>query len=191
MINKRLNQRGFSAVEGLLVIIIILLVGFIGYYVWHAQQSTSKTLNTASTAKQATTTKSQTAAEAKDIKYDPIVVITTPADVDKLTGSPQSFKDFASGQIAAHANDNPANGCGAYGIGVSRVYKGEFALGTVGSKGCDGAEALWGRVQGKWQQIFAGQQLADCATIKKYKVPQAIYPECFDATANNIIANTN
>lgn len=190
MSRKSLNQTGFSAIEGLLSAIVVLLVVFIGYYVWHAQQTTNKTLNTAPTSSQTTATKSQ-ASEAKDIKYDPIVVIKTPADVDKLKGSPQSFKDFASGQIAAHANDSTAGGCGAYGIGVSRVYKGQFALGTVGSEGCDGAEALWDRVDGKWQQIFAGQQMADCATINKYKVPKIIYPECFDATANNNVANTN
>ncbi len=40
---KQLNQKGFSAVEGLLVLIIVGLVGFTGWFVWHSQQTASKT----------------------------------------------------------------------------------------------------------------------------------------------------
>ncbi len=36
------GQKGFSAVEGLLVIVIAGIVGFTGWFVWHSQQSTNK-----------------------------------------------------------------------------------------------------------------------------------------------------
>ncbi len=41
------NQKGFSAVEGLLIAIIVLLIGFIGYYVWHTQHQTNAIDNAA------------------------------------------------------------------------------------------------------------------------------------------------
>jgi hypothetical protein len=44
---KKLNQRGFSVVEALLVIIVLLLIGFIGYYVWHSQHQANKTYSSA------------------------------------------------------------------------------------------------------------------------------------------------
>ena len=51
----KINQKGFSAVEGLLVIIIVLLIGFIGYYVWHTQKQTNKTYNSSANAAQPST----------------------------------------------------------------------------------------------------------------------------------------
>jgi hypothetical protein len=36
----RHNQKGFSAVEGLLLVIALTLVGFVGYYVWSKNQDT-------------------------------------------------------------------------------------------------------------------------------------------------------
>jgi type II secretory pathway pseudopilin PulG len=41
------NQKGFSLIEGLLLVIAVGLVVFVGYYVWHSQKQTDKTLNTA------------------------------------------------------------------------------------------------------------------------------------------------
>ncbi len=54
------NQKGFGAVEGLLLVIIVLLVGFIGYYVYHAQKNTNTTLNNAANTSNASTTSDPT-----------------------------------------------------------------------------------------------------------------------------------
>ncbi len=37
------QQKGFTAIEGLLLLVIIGMLGFTGWFVWHSQQSTSKT----------------------------------------------------------------------------------------------------------------------------------------------------
>lgn len=58
---RKLNQKGFSAVEALLVIIILLLIGFTGYYVWHSQHETNKTY--ASAAKTAQSSAGKQAAD--------------------------------------------------------------------------------------------------------------------------------
>src|SRR5882757_3473616 len=38
------NQKGFSVVEGLLVLVALSIVGFTGYFVYNAQKNTDKTL---------------------------------------------------------------------------------------------------------------------------------------------------
>lgn len=49
------NQKGFGAVEGMLLIIIVLLVGFVGYYVYQTKNSANSTNNNASKTKTSTT----------------------------------------------------------------------------------------------------------------------------------------
>jgi Tfp pilus assembly protein PilW len=46
------NQKGFSAVEGLLIVIIIGMLGGVGYYVWHANRQANNTLDTAAKVSQ-------------------------------------------------------------------------------------------------------------------------------------------
>jgi hypothetical protein len=46
------GQRGFSAVEALLIIIILGILGFTGWFVYHAQKSTDTSLNAANQAAQ-------------------------------------------------------------------------------------------------------------------------------------------
>lgn len=41
------NQKGFSAVEALLILVIAGIIGGVGWYVWNANQQTNKTLDTA------------------------------------------------------------------------------------------------------------------------------------------------
>jgi hypothetical protein len=36
------NQKGFSLIEGLLILIAVTLIAFVGYYVWHAQSQSDK-----------------------------------------------------------------------------------------------------------------------------------------------------
>lgn len=61
------DEAGFSAVEGLLVLIIVLLVGFIGYYVWHTNKQANSSYNSASKVAESTpATKKSTPAPATD-----------------------------------------------------------------------------------------------------------------------------
>lgn len=45
---KKLNSKGFSSVEGLLVLVIILVIAGVGYYVWHSQNKASNTYSSSS-----------------------------------------------------------------------------------------------------------------------------------------------
>src|SRR5437870_2879047 len=64
------NQKGFSLVESLLLLVLVGLIGFVGWYVWNTHNKTADTLNNADQAnssvanyskKQAATTSSNDA----------------------------------------------------------------------------------------------------------------------------------
>ena len=50
------NEKGFSAMEGLLAVLIIAVIGFGGYYVWHTQHNKKITAVTTNTSNKATPT---------------------------------------------------------------------------------------------------------------------------------------
>lgn len=91
------NQKGFSLVEGLLVIIALAIVGGVGYYVYHTQQETSKTVDTAKTTNQSTATAST---EAKDY----LVLKEVGMKMDK-TGMPGVY--YKVGKNQTPINDIP------------------------------------------------------------------------------------
>lgn len=62
------NQKGFSAVEGLLILIIIGILGFVGWYVWSAKDKTSKSFDEVASSNNSTTG-IQTLKEYKNTQY--------------------------------------------------------------------------------------------------------------------------
>src|SRR4051812_7327602 len=59
------NQKGFSAVEGLLILVVVCLIGFIGWYVWRTKSQTDKSLNTAASTSATASTSKNTASPQK------------------------------------------------------------------------------------------------------------------------------
>ncbi len=45
---KQMNQKGFAAVEAVLLVVILAMLGGTGYYIWHANKTASTTYDTAS-----------------------------------------------------------------------------------------------------------------------------------------------
>ncbi|HSX18151.1 MAG TPA: hypothetical protein VLE51_02235 [Candidatus Saccharimonadales bacterium] len=54
------NQKGFSAVEGLLILVMVGIVGFVGWYVWQAKDKSEKNLSAASSSSDVKTVKKET-----------------------------------------------------------------------------------------------------------------------------------
>jgi Tfp pilus assembly protein PilX len=50
---KQSNQKGFAAIEAVLVLVVLGILGFTGWFVWHAKQNTDKSLDAANSSKQA------------------------------------------------------------------------------------------------------------------------------------------
>jgi Tfp pilus assembly protein PilE len=57
-------QQGFSAVEGLLIVIIIGMLGGVGYYVWHSQKQVDKTYSQTANGTAVPTTKKTSSSSA-------------------------------------------------------------------------------------------------------------------------------
>jgi len=48
----KLNQKGFSGVEALLIVVIVAIIGGVGYYVYQSQQETKKSQDNANKSSQ-------------------------------------------------------------------------------------------------------------------------------------------
>lgn len=55
-VGMKKNQKGFSVIEGLLILVIVGLLGFVGWYVYNTKNNTDNTLNNAASTKVATST---------------------------------------------------------------------------------------------------------------------------------------
>jgi hypothetical protein len=55
----RRNQKGFSAVEGILIFIIVAIIAGVGWYVWDSNKKTNDILNSADNTKIASPTKNE------------------------------------------------------------------------------------------------------------------------------------
>ena len=98
------------------------------------------------------------------------VTIAKPADVAKLEGAPDGFKQYVAGVIDSDLT-LPEEGC-EFTVHVASIETSGFATGSLHS--CGGAAYIWAERDGVWQKIWAGQDLPDCETMKKYSVPKSI-----------------
>jgi len=94
------NQKGFSTVEVLLIVVIVGMLGGIGYYVWHAQKQTDDTLNSTGKTSQnipsAVQPKSST--NSTIFKFSNLgVQFTLPSSINNLQYTPWTFSDGGKG----------------------------------------------------------------------------------------------
>lgn len=88
---KTLNQKGFAAVEAILVFVIIAIIGGTGFYVYQAHSKTNETLNTANLASQSATVHRLTGAEATakvQKTYDTYLAAVNKAEKTNAAASP-------------------------------------------------------------------------------------------------------
>ena len=107
------------------------------------------------------------------------VTIEKVADVDKLEGAPDDFKQFIAGMFAASTGMFVDKDC-PFSVGVAKIDTSGYAIGSMFTGG--GAAFIWSKRDGVWQQIWGGQDVPACDDLKKYSVPKAIVPDgkCFD-----------
>jgi hypothetical protein len=187
LMNK--TQKGFAHIEMLLLLILVAIIGFTGWFVWHARSQANKSLSDTLSSGQslpsynskkktvpAVTTPKKTVAP-KIVNYSTPtsqtgVEISSEADVDKLDGASDSFKDYVKEKFKKHGN-SPSPCGNAYGLTVKAILNDSFAVGGEGQ--CGGAEKLWAKVASQWQEIGATQDSGfACDILKQYNVPSAI-----------------
>jgi hypothetical protein len=98
------------------------------------------------------------------------VNLTQPSEVSKLVGAPADFKQFIAGIIEASASE-ATDDCKVQ-VGVAKIDTSGYAAGSIRS--CGGAVYIWAKRDGVWQEIWGGQELPQCADMKKHSVPKAI-----------------
>jgi hypothetical protein len=107
------------------------------------------------------------------------VTIEKVADVDKLKGAPDDFKQFIAGMFAAWTGMFIDKDC-PFSVGVAKIDTSGFAVGSMFT--CGGAAFIWSKRDGLWQEVIGGQDVFPCEVLKKHSVPKSIVPDgkCFD-----------
>lgn len=100
------------------------------------------------------------------------IVLRKAADVSKLKGTPEDFRQFMAGVIDTSAHWGPPDKNCPTTITVEKYDTSGYAYGSIGE--CGGAVLMWGKRHGVWQQVWGGQDIPACADLKKYSIPSSI-----------------
>lgn len=191
---KKLHQKGFSLVEGLLIVVLIGLIAGVGFYVYRqSQDNNSSKSDTPRTAQEDSQKKNPNITE-----LDPAIELTKPSDVEKL---PDSTPDSFIAYLEKELSKPPEDGCIEM-ISISKVSELNLS-GSVGSanaetlepsEGCfGGASATWYLQGDKWQ-LLAMQAPISCDELAKMKIYEEFLETCvedFEAEDINAIPNPN
>lgn len=200
----KLNQKGFSLIEGLLIVIALVLIIFVGYYVWHTQKEANKTLDSSSKTSQ----KSSQSSDKKEKDVDPVLFKDNGTVVYALSGLAKtsdqkgvsatldeqcnkSGTDY-SYQTASHtfvaattvedifSADSSSQNYLKVGDFV-RINVGCYDKSATGEQLDGGAANFLRKVSGKWKYLTATQMEPNCSYFDGTGVPAAILNTCTDA----------
>lgn len=191
------NQRGFTVLE---IVIVVVLVGALcgagGYVVSQNKQKKSNDTSQTSSQPKAEDSTSTTEQIPDLIDYGkPGIEIVQKSDVGKLTRASDNFKAYINSLVRDKPTYN--DGCEyPQKLFIERIYKDEFALG--GTSGCGGALLVWKKTDNKWARAenIGGHSYPECKHIISQEIPPQIVEKCFDednpsADENGLINNPN
>lgn len=125
MSSKPLNQKGFTALETVLIIVVLAVIGGAGYYVYHQNHKTKTAQTQNSASKTDSTASSQASKPASKTKYLSIKEWGVQAPVtngDTLTYKFDSGSQATAMIISQKLSQN--YDCKTYGAGGISRYKG-------------------------------------------------------------------
>jgi hypothetical protein len=204
MFRQRLNQRGFSAIEGLLLIIAVVLITFTGYYIYHAQKNTSATLNSASqVAKSSPKTSSPTAAAVNPVVFHDSTGTAYEIALLAKTADQKGIAAALNKQCQANAQTNGAGADNVVAVTGTKelftgtdpannfVMNGNFSKVNTGCYDITKGGAQWDsgaanyyleKQAGQWTFVTASQMQPDCKDWDGTGVPSNIVSTCYDDT---------
>jgi hypothetical protein len=100
--------------------------------------------------------------------------MTTSADTKKLTGAPADFTAFIAAELAKDKAKSDAACTEKPQIYVEKLDPAGWASGGHFIPQCGGYASLWAKPGGTWKEVWSGQTLTDCKTLKKYAFPVGI-----------------
>ncbi|MEI9914067.1 MAG: hypothetical protein WDN66_03750 [Candidatus Saccharibacteria bacterium] len=172
------NEKGFTVVEGLLIVLVLAVIGFGGYYVWHTQHKTKPVaVTTSSSTKPATTAKTTTTAPTSTTKYlqvtqlgvelplatgiDDLIYNYIPNDdTDSTPGSTLTFSTTSLDNISSACEPSTTQDV-ASGFGIVYVKTSPLPASDVSTTGSPNDEqvVLYSHVNGYylyWQSSTSG-----------------------------------
>lgn len=108
------------------------------------------------------------------------------ADCNKDTTEPQKYvMSDESGQLTdkitpAILEKAALSGNKVYVRGYAAINHGCVSVKPVESQGGGFVAIMKRQADGTWTVLLGTQEILNCATIDKYKIPQEIQPECYD-----------
>jgi len=99
-------QKGFAAVEGLLIAVVVIMVAGVGYYVWHAQKTANNNLNNAAQTSQNTPSLSGKSSNTTTQKYS-LITYKSPNGYSMLI--PKEIYESYGGCKMASGSYRPEN----------------------------------------------------------------------------------
>jgi uncharacterized protein (UPF0333 family) len=190
------NQKGFAALEAVLIVVILAILGGTGYYVYHANKKADDTLNSASQAAQSSPSKSKSikaSAANSAPKYFTITewgVRAPETNGDTLTYKFTSSTDNVAEVISQKLSQS--YGCNSYGAGLISRYSGTGPasdvdqLAPVGQTVAQYAattNATHGQTGGYY--YFFGHDQAACGSISAGPAGSPTAGEQAQSAANN------
>lgn len=102
------------------------------------------------------------------------VLVTGSGDTSALSGAPADFSTFVTGELSRLRSEN-SDGCSNDPqIRVDTVQGAGWASGGVTTPECGGYAVLWAKTDSRWSQVWRGQELPDCGTLKRYDFPVSV-----------------
>jgi hypothetical protein len=187
-------QEGFSAVEGLLIVVILGMLASIGWYVWHSQRQVDNTYSKIANS---------SAVPSKKVSSGPTAAPTpvSPAPEQAYT---TTYSKVPADLQAAIANELKkeyptcvnSNGQIVSEVDPSKVIDPRVDYDTLGFAGTgigcgEGAWGVFAKVSGKWQFLSKTQYEFKCSLLSQYHYPQKLLAlnsgnsvQCLDSNNN-------
>jgi uncharacterized protein (UPF0333 family) len=161
------TQKGFAALEALLILILVAIIGGTGYYVWHSQKQTDKTSTDTLKASQSSTNVKTENNRDTELIADAIATKcqTMDASIDQAKLKSDLLKTY-------NGSNSPLN--------ISGNYAHTGASCDVSSPG---GFAVWlKKNNGGWNIVSQGQQPPTCDLVDYQGWPKDILALCFDSS---------
>ncbi|HVX48388.1 MAG TPA: hypothetical protein VHA05_03465 [Candidatus Saccharimonadales bacterium] len=149
MLKTKTNQKGFAAVEAILIVVIIAIVAGTGYYVYHTNKKSSDTLDTSSKVAQ-----------------------SSPGKVTKKKTTANTNRDAILAAIKVYETSKGASANTTYTIGA---IVGSNARGEVQPASGDPSDYIAHNSNGSWQIVYSGHLPPGKAIGTQYGLPTSWY----------------